>query len=62
MRSPLGKLLTRNLTTNEFVPAPPEGYQLVEFASSCADGTNQVESVSLAWENGAWRVVGIVIG
>ncbi len=62
VRSPLGKLLTRNLTTNEFVPAPPEGYQLVKFASSYADGTNQVESLSLAWEDGAWKVVGIVIG
>jgi hypothetical protein len=62
VRPPLGKLLTRNLVTNEFVPAPPEGYQLVKFASSYGDGTNQIESVSLAWEDGAWRVVGIVIG
>lgn len=62
VRRPLGKVLTRNLVTNEFVPAPPEGYQLVKFASSYADGTSQVESVSLAWEDGEWRVVGIVIG
>ena len=62
VRPPLGKVLTRNLVTNEYVPAPPEGYQLVKFASSYADGTNQVESVSLAWEDGTWRVVGIVIG
>jgi DNA-binding CsgD family transcriptional regulator len=61
VRPPLGKLLTRNLVANEFVPAPPEGYQLVKFASSYANETNQVESISLAWENGAWRVVGIVI-
>ena len=62
VRPPLRKLLTRNLTTNEYVPAPPEGYRLVKFASSYADGTNQVESVSLAWEDGAWKVVGIAIG
>ncbi len=62
VRPPLGKLLTRNLTTNEYVPAPPEGYRLVKFASSFADGTDQVESVSLAWEDGVWKVVGIVIG
>ena len=62
VRPPLGKLLTRNLVTNEYVPAPPEGYQLVKFASTYANGTNQVESLSLAWEDGAWRVVGIVIG
>lgn len=62
LRPPLGKVLTRNLVTNEYVPAPPQGYQLVKFASSYADGTNQIESVSLEWEDGAWRVVGIVIG
>ena len=57
-----GKLLTRNVVANEYVPAPPEGYRLVKFASSYASGASQVESVSLAWEDGAWRVVGIVIG
>lgn len=62
VRAPLGKVLTRNLVTNEYVPAPPQGYQLVKFASTYADGTNQIESVSLEWEDGAWRVVGIVIG
>jgi DNA-binding CsgD family transcriptional regulator len=62
VRPPLGKLLTRNIVANEFVPAPPEGYQLVKFASIYGNGTSQVESVSLAWEEGAWRVVGIVIG
>jgi hypothetical protein len=35
---------------------------LVKFASTYGNGTSQVESVSLAWEEGAWRVVGIVIG
>ena len=62
VRPPLGKLLTRNLTTNKYVPAPPEDYRLVKFTSSYADGTNQVESLSLAREVGAWKVVGIVIG
>jgi DNA-binding CsgD family transcriptional regulator len=61
VRPPLGKLLTRNLVANEFVPAPPHGYQLVKFASTYGNGTSQIESVSLAWEDGAWRVVGIVI-
>ena len=62
VRLPLGKVLTRDIVRNEFVPAPPNGYQLLKFASSYADGTSQVESVSLEWENGAWKVVGIVIG
>lgn len=60
VRPPLGKLLTRNLITNEYVPAPPKGYRLVKFRSSYANGTQQTESLSLAWEDGAWMVMGIV--
>lgn len=56
-----GQLLTRNLVTNEYVPAPPEGYRLVKFASSYENGANQVESLSLVWEDGAWKVAGIEI-
>lgn len=62
LRPPLGKLLTRDIVRNEYVPAPPEGYRLVKFASSYENGTNQVESVSLTWEDGAWKVAGIAIG
>lgn len=62
VRDPLGKNLTRNLIVNEYVPAPPNGVQVVKFASSYADGTNQVETVTLAWEDDAWKVVGIVVG
>lgn len=58
-RPPLGKLLTRDLVGNEWVPAPPEGYRLIKFRSRYANGTQQTESLSLAWEGGAWRVVGI---
>ncbi|MFN3863848.1 MAG: DUF4019 domain-containing protein [Erythrobacter sp.] len=59
VRAPLGKVLTRDLLGNEWVPAPPEGYRLVKFRSAYAGGTQQTESLSLAWEDGAWRVVGI---
>jgi DNA-binding CsgD family transcriptional regulator len=59
VRTPLGKLLTRDLVGNEYVPAPPQGYQLIKFRSTYANGTQQTESVSLAWEDGAWRVAGI---
>ena len=61
LRPPLGKLLTRDITGNEYVPAPPQGYRLVKFRSAYANGTAQTESVSLAWEDGAWKVAGIVI-
>lgn len=61
VRPPLGKLQSRTLIGNEFVPAPPAGYRLVKFRSTYASGAQQTESLSLAWENGAWRVAGIVI-
>jgi DNA-binding CsgD family transcriptional regulator len=60
VRPPLGKLLTRDLVANEYVPAPPEGYRLIKFRSTYANGTAQTESLSLAWEEGAWKVVGVV--
>ena len=60
VRPPLGKLLTRDLVTNEYVSAPPEGYRLIKFRSVYANGAAQTESLSLAWENGAWKVVGVV--
>jgi DNA-binding CsgD family transcriptional regulator len=61
VRPPLGKLLTRNIVGNEFVPAPPEGYRLIKFRSAYASGATQTESVSLAWEDGAWKVAGITV-
>ena len=60
LRPPLGKVLTREIIGNEYVPAPPQGYRLVRFRSAYENGTAQTESVSLAWEDGAWKVAGIV--
>ena len=59
VRPPLGKVLTRDLVGNEWVPAPPAGYRLIKFRSAYANGTRQTESLSLAWEDGAWKVAGI---
>lgn len=61
VRAPLGKVLTRDIVGNEYVPAPPAGYRLVKFRSAYQNGTAQTESISLAWEDGAWKVAGIVI-
>lgn len=60
--TPLGDMVDRKEIANQFVPGEPGGYQVVKFASSYADGTNQVETVSLVWEDGAWKIAGIVIG
>ncbi|MCZ8368787.1 MAG: DUF4019 domain-containing protein [Porphyrobacter sp.] len=59
LRPRLGELVTRNIVSNEYVPTPPAGYRLVKFRSAYANGTAQTESVSLAWEGGAWKVAGI---
>lgn len=59
LRPPLGKVRTRDLVGNEWVPAPPAGYRLVKFRSTYANGTQQTESLTLAWEDGAWKVAGI---
>jgi len=61
VRPPLGKMLARVAIANEYVPAPPEGYRLIKFRSTYASGAPQIESVSLAWEDGAWKVAGIAI-
>ena len=52
VRPPLGGLLTRDLVGNEYVPAPPEGFRLIKFRSTYADGTAQTERLSLSWDDG----------
>ncbi len=59
LRPPLGKVVTRDITANEWVPAPPAGYRVVKFRSAYAGGAQQTETLSLAWEEGAWKVAGI---
>lgn len=59
VRPPLGALRTRHVIVNEFIPAPPMGYQLVKFSSAYASGKTETEILTLAWEGGAWKVTGI---
>lgn len=60
-RAPLGEVVSRDLIIEEHVPAPPHGYQLVKFRTSYANRTEAIETLSLIWEAGAWKVVGITI-
>lgn len=60
VRPPLGAMLTRDIIGNEFVPAPPMGYRMIKFRSAYANGPQQTETLSLTWEDGAWKVAGIV--
>ena len=61
VRPPLGAVTSRIAITQEQVPAPPAGVQVVKFRTSFANKADAVETVSLAREDGTWRIVGIYI-
>ena len=58
-RAPLGEVLSRELISQETVPAPPFGYEMVKFKTSFANKAGVTETLSLVREDGAWKVVGI---
>lgn len=60
-RVPLGAVVSRKLISEEDVPAPPSGYQVVKFKTSYANKPDAIETVSLTWEGGSWRVAGCYI-
>lgn len=57
----LGALQSRELMTVDFAPAPPNGYWTVKYRVSYAKRGAVVETLSLAFEEGRWKVVGVVI-
>ena len=61
VRVPLGTLKSRVLLSEESVPTPPHGYQLVKFRSSFANKPEATETVSLVREAGGWKVAGIYL-
>lgn len=61
-RADLGERLSRTLIEEEWLPAPPHGLHMVKFRTSFANRPEAVETLSLAQEDGAWKVVGYVIG
>jgi len=61
VRAPLGAVISRKLVREDFVPAPPYGYQVVKFRTRYANKPDATETVSLALEGGNWRVVGCTI-
>jgi DNA-binding CsgD family transcriptional regulator len=60
-RVPLGRVVSRSLTGEESIPAPPAGLQLVRFRTSFANRPEAVETLSLAREGEGWRVAGYYI-
>lgn len=61
VRPPMGAVISRVAISQELVPAPPYGVEVVKFRTSFANKADAVETVSLAREDGAWKVVGIFI-
>ncbi len=62
VRAPLGTVISRTLVSQENLPAPPAGYEVVKFRTRFANKAEAVETVTLDREDGGWRVVGVTIG
>jgi DNA-binding CsgD family transcriptional regulator len=60
-RVPLGALVSRADLSQESVPTPPHGAEMVKFRTSFANRANVVETLTLVREGQAWRVVGYLL-
>ena len=49
------------MLSQESVPTPPAGAEIVKFRSSFANKAGVTETVSLAKEAGEWKVTGIYL-
>jgi DNA-binding CsgD family transcriptional regulator len=61
MRAQLGAVISRTFLSEQNLPAPPYGYEVVKFRAKYANNANAVETVTLEREGDAWRVVGAII-
>lgn len=61
VRSPLGALVSRTSLSQESVPAPPAGVEVVKFRTTFANKADVTETVSLVREGSSWKVVGIYV-
>ena len=61
VRPPLGATISRTAISREQVPAPPAGVEVVKFRTRFANKADAMETIALAKEGGAWKVVGIYI-
>jgi DNA-binding CsgD family transcriptional regulator len=60
-RVPLGALVSRTDLSQESIPAPPNGLEMVKFRTSFANRAGVTETLTLVREGQAWRVAGIYI-
>jgi len=61
MRARFGVAKSRTFLSEQNLPAPPYGYEVVKFRASYANKADAVETVTLEREDGAWHVVGATI-
>lgn len=61
VQGPLGAVKSRVLLSEEHVPAPPYGYQMVKFRTDYTNKPGAIETLSLVREGDEWRVVGVTI-
>jgi DNA-binding CsgD family transcriptional regulator len=62
-RTPLGAAISRTFLSQESLPAPPAGYEVVKFRTRFANRPEPiVETVTLEREGGTWQVVGVYLG
>lgn len=61
VRAEVGTAQGRELATVNFAAAPPRGYWTVSFKARYSKKGAATETVSLAWEDGAWKVVSVAI-
>lgn len=62
VRSPLGAMQSRVLISEQSLPAPPDGYEVVKFRTQFANKANVVETVTLERAEGGWKVAGVTVG
>ncbi|WP_010542826.1 helix-turn-helix domain-containing protein [Sphingomonas elodea] len=62
VRVPLGAVKARTLLSEQSLPAPPDGYEVVKFRTRFANKASAVETVTLEREGEAWKVVGVTVG
>lgn len=61
VRVPLGPVRSRVVLSQASVPAPPTGVEMVKFRTDFANKPGMTETVSLAREDGVWKVVGVYL-
>lgn len=61
IQTPLGANIAHELVSEDFVPAPPSGYQLIKFKSRYANKPETTLTLTLEKENERWKVSGVML-